>query len=553
MADAAFNLGMLAYAARYWLPLRHLAGRPDRAQHHALRRILQANRATEFGVHHGFGDIRSPGDYRRRVPIQNYETLSPSIERQRATGAPVLTAEAPLFYAQTSGSTGAPKYIPIPPSALAMHRAEQRLFTYLQYRACPAAFSGKALGIMGAAVEGRLESGHDVGSVSGHLYESLPASVRSRFVLAPHISTIADYDLKYLVILRLALASPDITYMGSPNPSTFLRLLDILNEQRDRLARSVETGTLPETDALDGDLRALIASRLCPDPVRASELRGAAPLTFASLWPRIALVTTWTGGSCGIALDKLRQTLPIGARVMELGYQATECRGTIALEAETPGGLPPLHHHFFEFVDQDAWDRSEHAFVGIDQLAEGRRYYIAVTTAAGLYRYFMNDLVEVAGYYRASPLLRFVQKGRGVTNLTGEKLYEGQVIQAVQEAARQYGFAAPFFILIADEERTSYRLFVEHDTAGGRPDADLAGADLAAAVDRRLGSLNIEYSSKRASGRLAPLTLAWLRRGAGEAYKATCVKAGQREGQFKPVVLQYGSKLAFSLEPYVVG
>ena len=89
-----------------------------------------------------------------------------------------------------------------------MHRAEQALFTYLQYRACPAAFSGKALGIMGAAVEGRLDSGHQVGSVSGYLYESLPAAVRSRFVLPPKLSTIADYDLKYLVILRLALASP---------------------------------------------------------------------------------------------------------------------------------------------------------------------------------------------------------------------------------------------------------------------------------------------------------------------------------------------------------
>ena len=58
----------------------------------------------------------------------------------------------------------------------------RRCFTYLQYRACPPAFSGTALGIMGAAVEGRLDSGHDVGSVSGYLYESLPTAVQSRFV-----------------------------------------------------------------------------------------------------------------------------------------------------------------------------------------------------------------------------------------------------------------------------------------------------------------------------------------------------------------------------------
>ena len=181
------------------------------------------------------------------MPVQEYDTLRPYIERQRCTGAAALTAEAPVFYAQTSGSTGTPKYIPIPPSTLRTHRAEQALFTYLQYRACPAAFSGKALGIMGAAVEGHLDSGHHVGSVSGYLYESLPPSVRSRFVLPPAVSSIGDYDLKYLVILRLALAFPGITYMGSPNPSTFLRLLDILNDPQGRAGALARNGIVPET------------------------------------------------------------------------------------------------------------------------------------------------------------------------------------------------------------------------------------------------------------------------------------------------------------------
>lgn len=542
----AFRGAMVAQATRYWLPVQRHAERPDRAQANVLRDILDANRGTQFGVEHGFTDIRSIQQYQQRVPVQDYDKLRPYVERQRRTGVAALTAEAPLFYAQTSGSTGVPKYIPIPPSAVRAHRAEQALFTYLQYRACPEAFSGKALGIMGAAVEGHLDSGHHVGSVSGHLYQTLPSSVRSRFVVPPEVSSIADYDLKYLAILRLALAFPDITYMGSPNPSTFLRLLDILNGRRDELARSLETGTFAAMDALDDDIRAVVARHVFPDRARASQLRGAAPLTFASLWPSIGLVTTWTGGSCGIALDKLRNTLPAGTRIMELGYQATECRGTIALEAETPGGLPPLHHHFFEFVEQDAWDGGQPCYLGLEELAPGRRYYIVITTAAGLYRYFMNDLVEVTGQYRNTPLIRFVQKGKGVTSLTGEKLYEGQVIQAVQSAARGYRLAVPFFLLVADEERSAYRLFLEDDPSLRPPLSELA-----AAVDQHLGDLNIEYHSKRASGRLAPLTIAWLRPGTGEAYKSACVRAGQREGQFKPVVLEYRTKLAMSLESYV--
>ena len=548
MLNVVFRGAMAAYVAKYWMPVARCAERPERAQEHALRAILTANRTSEFGVEHRFADARTPERFRHQVPVQDYETLRGHIERQRSSGAAALTAEPPLFYAQTSGSTGKPKYIPVCASALRIYRAEQALFTYLQYRACPGAFLGKALGIMGAAVEGRLDSGHYVGSVSGYLYESLPSVVQSRFVLPPKLSMIGDYDLKYVVILRLALATPDISYLGSPNPSTFLRLLEILNDRRDALAHSLETGSLPELDALDADTREIVMRRLRPDRARASHLGGTAPLTFASLWPGIRLLTTWTGGSCGIALDKLRTMLPRGTRVMELGYQSTECRGTVALEAETQGGLPLLQHHFFEFVQQDHWDSDRPEFLGLGEIVPGMRYYILVTTAAGLYRYFMNDLVEVTGRYRNTPLLRFVQKGKGVTSLTGEKLYEAQVIQAVQETARRHGFTPGFFLLVAEEERPSYNLFLELDHTV-RP----LVTHVAAEVDHRLGELNVEYYSKRASGRLAPLTIALLRQGAGEAYKTACIRAGQREGQFKPAVLQYRRELMLSFEPYVIG
>ena len=365
--------------------------------------------------------------------------------------------------------------------------------------------------------------------------------------LPPKLLGIADYDLKYLVILRLALASPDITYLGSPNPSTFLRLLEVLNDRRDLLAHSLEAGTLPEIEALDADTRAIVLSRLRPDRARASQLGGTAPLTYASLWPEIKLLTTWTGGSCGVALDKLRAALPAQTTVMELGYQSTECRATIALEAETPGGLPPLHHHFFEFVEQGRWDSGRPEFLGLGEIATGQLYYVLITTGAGLYRYFMNDLVEVTGRYRNTPLLRFVQKGRGVTSLTGEKLYEGQVIQAIQETARRHGFAPGFFLLVADEELSSYRLLLESEEGGCA-----SPSRVAADVDQRLGELNVEYHSKRASGRLRALTVALLRQGAGEAYKTACVRAGQREGQFKPAVLQYRRDLALSFEPFLM-
>jgi len=537
---------MQFYRFRHWRPVEQLANRPDLAQLEVLRKILSANRDTTFGTQHGFGTITTYRDYYEHVPVQEYEQLRPYIDQQRLTKVPALTIEPPLFYAQTSGSTGTPKYIPVTAGTLANQRSEQALFSYLQFRTRPQAFRGMALGIMGAAVVGRLESGHPVGSVSGYLYRSLPRTVRSRFVVPPAVFEIADYSLKYQVILQLALAQPDITYIGSPNPSTFLRMLDILNDRRDVLLNTLGTGAMGGLAGLNPAKQRLVSAGMIANPARAAALRRLPTLSFADVWPQISLVTTWTGGSCGIALAKLRDMLPRDAAVMELGYQATECRGTMALDVEDPGGIPPLHHTFFEFVEQQRWDEGRPEFLMLGQLEAGARYYVLITTSSGLYRYFMNDLLEVTGHYRHTPLLRFLQKGRGVTSLTGEKLYEVQAIEAVQDAAARHGLATAFFILVADAVDSTYRLFIELD------DTSASATDLAQTLDERLGELNIEYRAKRASGRLTPPRVVRLRRGAADAYKAACVQAGQREGQYKPAVLQYASDLAMGFGDYEV-
>src|SRR5688500_13878743 len=137
MTSPLLGAAMLFYRSRYWRPLERMAHRPDVAQQDVLRKLLSANRDTRFGADHGFTEIRDHAEFARRVPVQDYEGLRPYVEDQRLSGSRALTAESPLFYAQTSGTTGKPKLIPITPSALSMHRTEQALFSYLQFRARP--------------------------------------------------------------------------------------------------------------------------------------------------------------------------------------------------------------------------------------------------------------------------------------------------------------------------------------------------------------------------------------------------------------------------------
>src|SRR5207237_3682322 len=99
-----------------------------------------------------------------------------------------------------------------------------------------------------------------------------------------------------------------------------------------------------------------------------------------------------------------------------------------------------------------------------------------------------------------TPLFKFVQKGKGVTNITGEKLYEAQVLAAVRATLAQWDASSRFTMTLADEAACGYRLYIEADA---QPAASTS--ELAQAVDEKLRELNVEYDAKRESGRLVPL------------------------------------------------
>lgn len=522
---------------------------PMRVQHALLERILHANRDTSFGRSHGFANIGGYEDFARRVPVRDFEALRPFIDAEIVRGEHALTHESPTQYVRTSGSTGEPKDIPLTPKHLQSLRRIHGTTVAFQYRLCPEAFAGSILAIVSPAREGALASGKPFGSASGIVAGDTPALVRTKFVVPAEVFAIRDSRVKYLLILRLALAREDITYIGTANSTTLLALMTLYHEHRADLIEDLRRGTFFLAHRIPAALRPALCARLdaCPDRAAALEqLHTLHPRTrIADLWPSLAAVVTWTCGSAGSAVDALRRELAARTRVFELGYIASEFRATITLGRRAGSGLPTLDTYFFEFVERDRWDRGDPEFLTLDRIRKGVDYYLVVTTPSGLYRYFINDIVRVSGRLHRTPLLRFVQKGKGVTSITGEKLYENQVLTAVRAALSDIGRALRFAVMLADETARHYRLYVESDE-GPRPTA----AALAEAVDRKLTRLNIEYGAKRESLRLGPIDGHWLRERAGEAFKDFCVSRGQREGQCKPPALAYRSGLAFDFDRF---
>ena len=135
---------------------------------------------------------------------------------------------------------------------------------------------------------------------------------------------------------------------------------------------------------------------------------------------------------------------------------------TIPIEDGTPAGILDVRHHYFEFIPEEDGDREQPDTVEAADLIEGRNYFIVLTTAGGLYRYNISDLVRCVGFHGQAPLIEFLNKGAHYSSLTGEKLSEHQVIAAVEAAQRAAGVHLRSYLLVPTwDDPPFYSLLVE--------------------------------------------------------------------------------------------
>jgi hypothetical protein len=512
------------------------------AQRACLRGITVAHAATAYGREHGFSSIRTIDDYRRAVPVNTYENLRPYIDRMRRGEADVLIPGKPLMYTTTSGTTDKPKFIPVSGHEFkTVHTRLSRVWFYTTMRDNPGIYRGLNLSMVGAAEEGTTEDGTPYGALSGLSYRNIPAILKTLYSVPYSLICIKDPARKYYSMLRFALAR-NITYIIAVNPATLREMHRCIVENWDDLLRDINDGTLRRDaeEALDTNARAEARSMLSPDPGRALALaelmrRHDADLRPRHYWPGLSCINTWKQGNCRVALARLDGYFPESTSIREFGYWASEAKAGIVLENSWEYSLLAAHVYHFEFIPEEERGSREPPVLQAHEVEPGRRYYLLFSTLSGLYRYDINDVVEVTGFFNQFPLFRFLYKGEGVTSLCGEKLSEDQILQAVKESSAETGLAIEFFTMICDEARLQYTLFAEFSRHAGFEERDR----FIKAVDNRLLRMNPEWKSKRESRRLGLPQIRELPPDCYARLKRRVIELGlSREGQYKVCYLR---------------
>ncbi|HMU69402.1 MAG TPA: GH3 auxin-responsive promoter family protein, partial [Chitinophagales bacterium] len=191
--------GMLAKPFAAWVARKV---RKDAANAIAIQQAVMLNLVrdaahTAFGKDHGFADIKTHDDFKRQVPVRDYEGLKAYIDRMVSGEKDVLWPGLPLYLAKTSGTTSGVKYIPLTKESIPFHieAARNALLMYIHETGKTDFVEGKMIFLQGSPALDK-KNGINVGRLSGIVYHFVPQYLQRNRMPSYEINCIEDWEEK---------------------------------------------------------------------------------------------------------------------------------------------------------------------------------------------------------------------------------------------------------------------------------------------------------------------------------------------------------------------
>ena len=422
-------------------------------QRGVLRRLVNAAEHTAYGKAFQFDKIRLYENFAQRVPLNDYDSLKPYIERMRHGEPDVLWKGHVHWFAKSSGTThDKSKFIPVSPRGLKhihykggtdsvaiylhRHNPESRLF------------EGKALILGGSHQPDASLPQSLAGDLSAILLENTSSFVNHFRVPSKPTALLSDFEQKRLKIAEETVGQNVTNLSGVPS-------------------------------WMMGVIRTVL------------ETTGAS--TLDEVWPNLEVF--FHGG---VAFTPYREQYKQLIRSPRMRYMETynASEGFFGLQSD-PADLSMLlmldYGVFYEFIPLEEVGRADATVLPLWEVEAGRNYAIVISTSCGLWRYQIGDTVR----FTSTRPYKFVISGRTkcFINAFGEELIVDNAEKGLQEACRQTGAvvaeytAAPVFMDAKGQCR--HQWVVEFAKAP----ADLQA--FAQILDQALQQINSDYEAKR--------------------------------------------------------
>ena len=517
-----------------WMRYKSARFQLEKTQKKILHRILTKNKYSQFGVKYSFSSINSTKDYQQRVPLSTYDDYVDFIKSICNGGEAVLTEETVQLLEPTSGSISSNKLIPY---TAALKKDFQRgispwIFDLFIHQ--PKLMDGSAywsLSPVPKATQSIENSCIPIGfeSDTSYLSNHTKGFMKKIMAVPDQVKMITDISSFQYVTLLFLLTRSDLRLVSVWNPTFLSILLDCLSKWWDLLLNDLSNGKINPPGEIGYGLKNLLELELIQDKNRLQTLKQIDPSKIQSIWPNLSLVSCWADGNATLFSETLQKNYLSGILIQGKGLIATEGFMSFPLWGREGSALS-INSHFFEFLPLDGVGETLLAH----ELEMDGQYEVVITTSGGLYRYQLQDQIQVVGFDKQVPMIRFIGKAESMSDLFGEKLSEGFVNGIVQGFLKVHHLDATFIMVAPEQDNGRYRYILFMDVV---PSDTYKKRELESELDRRL-RCNYHYDYCRSLGQLNKAKIRLVPTDAAKRVLEKDCKSGMKLGDIKPAILR---------------
>ncbi|HMT29138.1 MAG TPA: GH3 auxin-responsive promoter family protein [Bacteroidia bacterium] len=425
---------------------------PHEVQEEWFRKLINAGRFSEWGRLYDYASIRTIKDYQERVPVQDYDSIKPYINRLRQGEQRLLWSSEVKWFAKSSGTTSdKSKFIPVTNEALEdchFKGGKDLLSIYCNNHPETGLFNGKLLSLGGSHQINSFSNDSFYGDLSAILIQNLPI---------------------WIQILR----TPEIS----------IALMDEWESKIEMMAQATSREDVTNISGVPSWTLVLIK--------RILEITGKDHIT--EVWPNLEL---FIHGAVNFKpyKEQFDKLIPKSGMNYYETYNASEGFFGIQDRHKSEEMLLMLDYGiFYEFIPVEEINSAHPKVLTLSEVQLNENYAIVITSNAGLWRYKIGDTVTFTSLnpYR----IRITGRTAHFINAFGEELIVENAERAIAETCKKSGAVVREYtaspVYFSDESCGANEWLIEFEK---HPDDIVRFSEL---LDQELKNVNSDYEAKR--------------------------------------------------------
>lgn len=191
------------YAKKIAEKIEKWSANPLETQEKVFQHLIKSATNTVFGKDHSFSKINNYEDFKKQVPVRDYEDLKPYVEQIIKGKEDVLWKGKPIYFAKTSGTTSGAKYIPITKQSMPYHiqAAKSALLLYIHKTGNTGFVNGKMIFLQGSPI---IDTKNYIktGRLSGIVAHYVPKYLQKSRMPSWETNCIDDWETKVNAIVN---------------------------------------------------------------------------------------------------------------------------------------------------------------------------------------------------------------------------------------------------------------------------------------------------------------------------------------------------------------